>query len=148
MFETNLTNCLKAAVLVLFASSHVAMAQTIDQIADAQRAKVAEELRAATAAPIPAPAASAAETQIRVPSEIHRPAEKLRPVITVHGIYIRDGKYVAELTDGRQLVAAAPGMRFKRMKIESIDGTGVHLQALGKCKGCASERVVAVGGAL
>jgi hypothetical protein len=74
--------------------------------------------------------------------------EKLQPVITVHGIYIREGKYVAELTDGRRLVTAAPGMRFKRMKIESIDGAGVHLQVLGKCKGCAWERVVAVGGAL
>lgn len=148
MFDTELTAIVRAALLVLCMGSHAAMAQTIEQIADAQRAKVAEELRLATS-PVPAPPASAAEPQSRMPSVNKLSIQKVEPVIVVYGLYIREGKYVAELTDGRKLVTAAPGMRFKRMKIELIDANGVHLQAVGKCKKrCALKRVVAVGGEL
>lgn len=113
--------------------------QTLAQLADAQRAKLQQDIQSASN-----PARSSAARNPCAAKPV-----RVEPVIVVHSVYSRDMHFVAELTDGNQLVIAVPGMRFKGQQIDKIDVRGVHLKAVDGCKrACDKNRVVAVGGKL
>lgn len=128
------------AIALLLVASQL-QAQTLDEVADAQRTKALAEIAAAQAAanPVPVRADKPAPT-----------AKTQAPRIVVHSLYARGAReWIAELTDGNTLAIAAPGMRFGRYVVSRIDGSGLHLQAQGRCKkGCVRSRVVKLGEAL
>jgi hypothetical protein len=134
----------RAGALTLLLAATQAQAQTLGDVAEAQRAKVLAEIAAAqVAANPPAPRA-----ETPGPSSSGKKARAVS--IVVHSLYGRGSSgWTAELTDGKSLAVAQPGMRFGQYLIARIDAEGLHLRAAAGCKkACVPERVVRVGGRL
>lgn len=126
------------AVLVMLAGVPMIKAQTIEEIAEAQRAKVQLELAIARSAkdPVKAPAVE----------PVKRMVQK-SPPITLHAVYSNGSGFVAEVTDGSRLAVLAVGMRHANAVVSRVDEKGVHLTALSGCKVlCPQERVITIGG--
>lgn len=127
------------AILVL--SGHL-QAQTLAEVAEAQRSKVLAEIAAAEAAAHPAP------VRPEKPVDPSKSGKARAGRIMVHSLYARgNGGWTAELTDGSTLSVAEPGMRVGRYVVQGIDAGGLHLRAYGKCQ-TACERRVRLGEAL
>jgi hypothetical protein len=122
-----------------------ANAQTIGELAEAQRAKLRQELAMKNA---PAAVAPPKETQVVSIAPVVAEPPKLR----VHALYRRGvGDWVAEITNGFQLVKPVPGMVYGKYMLETVDGEGLHLKRVGNCarkKNCESKRLVRLGGEL
>lgn len=121
-----------------------AQAQTLGDVAEAQRAKALAEITAAQVAANP-PAPNPQNTK---GAAVRKPA---RPTsIVLHSLYRSGaGEWTAELTDGETLAVALPGMRHGKYVVTRIDEQGVHLSASDACKReCPRARTVRLGGEL
>ena len=117
-----------------------ASAVTIDDLANAQRAKLASESKVSD--PLSAPAVVQQSTSKRSTAAAYQP-------YTVHAIYRSQDRVVAEATDGRNLISVKPGMKLGAMVVTSLTDRGILLGPLPECKRkCAKVRLVPVGGAL
>ena len=123
-----------------------AQAQTIAEIAELQRAKLRAELNK------PKADAEAARPVVNV-QEVAAvaAARKIAATISgvsVHALYVRgSGGFVAELTDGRNLMVAIPGAVYGPNRVIAVRGSGVEVAQTTCKKDCASSRVIPVGGA-
>ncbi|WP_076999147.1 hypothetical protein [Variovorax sp. KK3] len=123
-----------AAMLVVL-SSH---AQSLSDLADAQRvkqraeiAKIRKEAAAAEAAEAPpvlkpisaSPATSAAEMR----AAVERANEAARPKIVLHALYARDNAWVAEVAEGQRLGLALVGMQFHGHRVAAVERRGLVL---------------------
>lgn len=119
-------------------------AQTLGDVAEAQRAKVLAEVAAAQIAANP----PATKPQSQEGVTMRKAVRTAR--IVLHSLYARGtGGWTAELTDGQTLTPAAPGMRYGNQVVARIDAQGLHLIAAEDCKqACPLARVVRLGGEL
>lgn len=130
-----------SAFALFFGAAH---AQTLGDVAEAQRAKVLAEIAAAQIA-ASLPASKPLSPDGIAPRKAPRPAR-----IVLHSLYARGpGGWTAELTDGQTLKPAAPGMRYGNYVVSRIDAQGLHLGVADDCKrACPTARVVRLGGEL
>lgn len=125
---------------------------TINDLANAQRAKLADEILKARGLPtqserqtLDSQAAAAAAT---VRAAAPRPSQLTRSGIAVHGIYSRGSQgRIVELTDGRSLYEAKPGSKYGAWKVTEVNDLGVMIQRINCKKKCGPDRQVVVGGA-
>jgi len=134
-------------------------AQTLGELADAQRIKQRTEIakiqREAAAEAAPQPDQSKAPTSAPAinAATMRKVAEIYRPKITVHALYARDGVWVAELVEGQRLSLALVGMQIRGQKVIAVEQRGLVLS-----KACTAQdvrekvqcgtRIVNVGGVL
>ncbi|WP_162571593.1 hypothetical protein [Variovorax sp. SRS16] len=111
-------------------------AQTIGELADAQRLKQQSEIaklrREAAAAEILLAAPSKQAEPVKLSEEeikaiARKRAEASRPKIVLHSLYARNGVWIAELAEGQRLALALVGMNLYGQRIVAIDQRGVHL---------------------
>lgn len=151
------------AACVLLAFSFCASAQTLGELAEAQRIKQQAEILKAKTELEAAEAAEAKKTAAAVPKvqlspeaarEAARAAEEAaRPKVILHALYSRNGVWVAELASNQKLALALVGMSIYGYRV-----TGVGQQGLSLAKPCSARdvreknrcgsRVVAVGEAI
>ena len=146
MFRTESLATLVAVAITMIAGA--AGAQTIGELAEAQRAKLRQELAMKNA-----PAAVSAPTDVQAVNVAPvAPAVADAPRLRVHALYRRgSGEWVAEITNGFQLVKPVPGMVYGKYMLETVDGEGLHLKRVAKCaraKNCDASRVVRLGAEL
>jgi len=143
MFRTDFLASVVAFAIATWAAA--ANAQTIGELAEAQRAKLRQELAIKNAPPAVAPPKDAQVVSIT-------PVVTEPPKLRVHALYRRGGgDWVAEVTNGFQLVKPLPGMVYGRYMLEKVDGEGLHLKRVASCarqKNCESNRLVRLGGEL
>jgi hypothetical protein len=143
MFRTEALSSIVACALALMVGT--ASAQTIGDLAEAQRAKLRLELAMKNAPP--ADAQPKEQQAVSIAPVVPEP-----PKLRVHALYQRAGGYwVAEITNGSQLAMPVPGMVYGKYLLEGVDGEGLHLKRVAKCggeKSCESKRVVRLGGEL
>jgi hypothetical protein len=142
MFRTESLTRVVACVLALMVGT--ASAQTIGELAEAQRAKLRLELAMKNAPHVDAPRTD--QQAVKIVPVVAEPA-KLR----VHSLYQRAGGYwVAEITNGSQLAMPLPGMVYGKFRLEAVDSQGLHLKRLdcARAKNCEAQRVVGLGGEL
>lgn len=141
MFKTNM-KITTATILATLGMSLMASAtaMTIDDLANAQRQKLASEAKASE--PPSAPVVFQQSKPKRSSAAAYQP-------YTVHAIYRSQERVVAEVTDGQNLISIKPGMKLGNMVVTSLTERGVLLAPLPECKRkCAKVRLVPVGGAL
>jgi len=139
MFRTEAL-CGVVCAFTLVAST--ASAQTIGELAEAQRAKLRMELASKNAPP--ADATPAPQPVVKVSPVAIEP-----PKLRVHSLYQRNGHWIAEITNGSQLAIPIPGMVYGKFVLEAVDGQGLHFNRVAKCaraKACESKRLVRLGG--
>lgn len=125
------------AVTLLIGVSAVS-GQTIEEIAEAQRAKV--QLEIAKGQPSKEPVRAAA------PEPAKRKAETAATII-LHAVYENGDGFIAEVTDGTRLARLSVGMRHANAVVSRVDQKGVHLTAPMGCKvRCPQDRLITVGG--
>ncbi|MGJ7523708.1 hypothetical protein ACSFA0_24750 [Variovorax sp. LT1P1] len=151
-----------AVSFVLFAFSGVSNAQTLGELADAQRVKqqaeIAKMRREAAQADLelsvplkaPPPLAPSAEEAARF---ARKAAEAAKPRIVVHAVYAKNGAWVAELAEGQRLSLAMVGMQLNGQRVTSIDQRGLQISkpctaADVREKARCGQRVVALGEAV
>lgn len=125
---------------------------TIGDLANAQRAKLKDEIAKAQGLPtqqdrvaVEAQAAVAAEAQLRMVKA--RSAPTRSSFTTVHGTYTaRNGSRVIELTDGRNLFQAKVGAQYGEWIITDVTATGVTIASAVCKKKCSPDRAVSMGG--
>lgn len=137
-----------------FAFSEPVLAQTaaaditISDLANAQKAKLKDEIAKAQGLPtqqdrLTAEAQTAAARTVKT-----RPVSVFVPSVAVHSVYTTlNGARVVELTDGRNLFSAKTGARYGKWIITDVTDAGVTLARAGCKKKCGAGRTVAVGGA-
>lgn len=131
--------------IVLFGFAGLCSAQTLGELADAQRVKQQAEIskmrrEAAQAdlelsAPLkpPPPAAPSADEALRLS---RKAAEAAKPRIVVHAVYAKNGTWVAELAEGQRLSLAMVGMQLNGHRVTSIDQRGLQIS-----KPCSAQDV-------
>lgn len=143
MFRTEALTSGIACALALMVGT--ASAQTIGELAEAQRAKLRLELAMKNAPPAVVPPTEQRAVDIA-------PVVAEPPKLRVHALYQRAGGYwVAEITNGSQLAMPIPGMVYGKYLLEAVDGQGLHLKRAASCareKTCESKRLVGLGGEL
>lgn len=112
-------------------------AQTLADLAAAQRtkqdadmAKAKADLETAQAAATAKTAAPATAQAAPVPP---RPAKPPKPPAVVHSLYALNGEWVAEVVDGNFLMRARPGTQINGFVVERATGDGLVLRV--PCKG-------------
>lgn len=125
------------ALLMLAGAAGGVQAQTLADLASAQRtkqeadmAKAKADLEAAQAA---ATAKSAAPTTAQAAPASQRPAKPPKPPAVVHSLYALNGEWVAEVVDGNFLMRARPGAQINGFVVERATGDGLVLRM--PCKG-------------
>lgn len=151
-----------ALVVAALFAGQTAQAQTLGDLAEAQRTKQQVELlksqkdlREAEAAVVvqttaaALPKVSTSESQ----AELKRAVAAARPRVVVHSLYAQNGSWTAELASGQGLAVARIGMDFYGERIASIDQRGVVMArpcsgAAQRKKASCAQRVLSVGEAL
>ncbi|MGJ7523831.1 hypothetical protein ACSFA0_25370 [Variovorax sp. LT1P1] len=114
----------------------VAQAQTLEDLANAQRlkqtveiARLAKEAADAQAElnppPPPPPPAPPSEAEVR--DAARRAAEAMRPRVVLHSLTSRNGQWIAELTFGQRRIDPAIGMTLYGQQIAGVDSRGLLL---------------------
>lgn len=125
-----------ALLVVAVATALPSGAQTIGELADAQRLKQQSEIaklrREAAEAEIllAAPLKQAEPVKLsaeEIKAAARKRAEASRPKIVLHSLYARNGVWIAELAEGQRLALALVGMNLYGQRIVAIDQRGVHL---------------------
>lgn len=159
MSRTTKFNVAFMAAMVSIVAAGSCSAQTLGELADAQRIKQRTEIakiqREAAAEAAPQPDQS--RTPTIAPSvdaaAMRKSAETFRPKVAVHALYARDGSWVAELAEGQRLSLALVGMQIGGQKVIAVEQRGLVLlkactaqdvRAKAKC----GTRVVSVGGVI
>lgn len=151
------------AACLFVACSFCASAQTLGELADAQRIKqqaeilkAKTELEAAEAAEAKKTAAVAPKIQLspEAAREAARAAEEAaRPKVTLHALYARNGVWVAELASNQKLALALVGMSIYGYRVMGVGQEGLSLakpcsaRDVREKSRCGS-RTVAVGEAI
>jgi hypothetical protein len=138
--------------------SHSAMAQTLGDLAQAQRAKQQIEVLKSQKELADAESAAAAKLTSGQPPKVspgdaqavQQDSVAARPRVVLHSLYSRNNIWVAELASGQGLALALVGMQIYGNRIAAIDQRGLVMS-----KPCTAEhvrdkvscgqRVVAVG---
>ena len=131
------------AVITLLICAGTAGAQTIDDLAAMQRAKINDELRKSKGLPDSLQlAASIGQSEIKAP-----PPPPPRSGLAVHSLYtMGSNKKVAELSDGLNLFLAAPGRQYGPFRIVNVNEEGITVAPAGCKKKCAPAKLIRVGG--
>lgn len=126
---------------------------TINDLANAQKAKLKDEIAKAQGLPtqqdrVAAVAQAQAQSAAAVRDVKTRSAPAIVTSVTVYGAYtLSSGSRVVELTDGRNLFLAKTGSRYGKWVISEVTDASVKI-TLASCKTkCGAGRTVAIGGA-
>ncbi len=152
------------AALVLLGAVHVSTthAQTLGELAEAQRAKQQTELLRQQRELAEAEAAangkqSRADTPKVDPAEAAAAAKKAqlaaRPKIILHALYARGGAWVAELASGQGLALALTGMEIYGHRVVGVDQRGLVLSkpcgaADVRARRACGQRILVLGEAI
>lgn len=118
-----------ATVFIALTTTLAVHSQTLGELAELQRQKIEGDSKPkADATPLKA-----------LPTKKQTPAPQ--PLYSVHSIYTKKGKLIAEITDGNTLVVAQPGLWIGKSRVVEITDTGI---IVSEAKGPAKS--VPVGG--
>lgn len=134
--------CAVAMAMALMGSAPL-HAQTIEDLAKMQRAKINDEILKSKGLPDSQQLAA----QASMPVVKALPPPPAVSGLVVHALYSRGSSgRIAELSDGKNLMIAVPGTQYGPYRIVRVSELGVTVAPTRCAKKCAPERTIRLGG--